>query len=200
MFARPSENCCALRRGEILSNVIEYLVNFDELDANGNPELKRQLHPFSVVLTQDCDLEQDFKERVKANDEGREFSPYSSRCLPSILIGHAVEATELKFGKLDGREHIGTKEWDLIKKNNNLRYHFIAEIPQSHDLANKSVPELVIDFKRYSALPTELLYQQLESGSCFRRSVLCSPYAEHLAQRFTAHLARVALPEEYSSI
>jgi hypothetical protein len=90
--------------------------------------------------------------------------------------------------------------WHQIEINKNDRYHFFQRIPTEEDSLGEGLPELAIDFKRYFTIPTDELYWQINAGDAQRRTCLESPYMEHLSQRFTSFLSRVALPQDYESM
>ena len=89
--------------------------------------------------------------------------------------------------------------WDRVKKNKDERYHFLEKIPANCDACGEGLPELGVDFKCYFTLPTEEVYRRVELNKARRRSVIRSPYLEHLSSRFAFFLSRVALPQEHLS-
>jgi hypothetical protein len=64
---------------------------------------------------------------------------------------------------------------------------------------NEGLSELAIDFKKYFTLPIEELYRRIEIGEAQRRCVLVSPYMEHVCNRFSYFLSRIALPFDHAS-
>jgi len=97
------------------------------------------------------------------------------------------------------RSDVNTGTWSRIKSNRDERYHFLEQTAPEFDALGNGLPELCIDFKTYVGIPAELFYDEINRGVCQRRGRLISPYLEHLAQRFSAYLSRVALPEIYRS-
>ena len=192
----PADVICALRQGEILSNVVELqFVLDDSIGTTGRLELEADAiqHPFAIIVSQDCDLEQDFKFRFNYVGNVRHE-------LPSILFCQAGDVDEFKKSGLykslfDSR----TFEGDF-KKNNAFRFHFIQGIQAEFDACNQGLPELGMDFKRYFSLPTAEVYHRIMLTHTYRRSVLQSPYREHFSYRFYNFNNRIALPEEYESI
>jgi hypothetical protein len=174
-----------LLQGEFLSNVIQFRLDVETL---GTPEAAGRsiVHPYAVILTQDCDLEQDFKaRREQVADDKR---------IPNILFCEVVTAEELS-----GSTGINSKIWARIRNNKDERYHFLQKIEVADDALGEGLPELGIDFKRYFSLRTEEVYRRIELGEGRRRCVLRSPYLEHLSSRFAYYLSRVALPQEHIS-
>jgi hypothetical protein len=176
-----------LRQGEILTSVIQLRVRLDTVQT-ANPVFNPIAQPFAVILTQDCDLEQDHQVRSAGKQ--------SDKLLPAVLFCEVVTAQE-QYGRI---RQINPKFWDRIKINNDIRYHFLQKVEPGCDRLQEGLPELAIDFKRYFTLPTEEVYRRIELGEAQRRCVLVSPYLEHLSGRFASFLSRVALPEEHLSV
>ena len=149
-------------------------------------ELETITYNYAVVLTQECDLEQDHKNR---NDVGDKHDKY----IPSILLAPAYLAESLREGvhlKALGlkMERINSNPWKTLKKNNNSRYHFLSK---NIDL---SVPDLVIDFKHYFTILRDHLYETLKEDEYYVAS-LADLFRENLSHRFTHYLSRIGLPE-----
>lgn len=181
-----------LRQGEILSNLKQFKLNIESL-RSGKPLAEPIIHPFAVVITQDCDCEQDFKTRKQGI--------ISNATIPSILFCEVIDAGLLRNrDKGKSNVDINSKVWEQIKKNKNERYHFLEAIPEKSDLLGEGLPELALDFKRYFTIPTDEVYYRIKIGEASRRCQLISPYLEHLSTRFNYFQSRVALPEDYTSI
>jgi hypothetical protein len=140
-----------------------------------------------LVLTQDCDLEQDHRVRGEKQP--------SDKLLPAILFCEVSTAEEL-YGII---RQTNKKLWDRIKINKDERYHFLQKVDPACDRLQQGLPELAIDFKRCFTLPTEEVHRWIEIGEAQRRCVMVSPYLEHLASRFAFFLSRIALPEDHFS-
>ena len=111
--------------------------------------------PFFVVLTQACDLQQDYKDRNE-NNGGKQ-----DKVIDSVLVCPAYIAELVKQGKhLEKlritREQYNSERWNVIKRNNNARYHFLKEDKKL------KIPELVVDFKQYYTIPTKVMYEILK--------------------------------------
>lgn len=177
----------SLRQTEILSNLIQTKLRVDSI--RKDPVIDFVAHPFTMILTQDCDLEQDFALRLKGAN--------SMKLLPSVLFCEIITAEELysRFAKSE-------TEWKdrlHIPKNKNDRFHFLQVVNPSCDALNVGLPEMGIDFKRYFSVPTDEVYKRIELKDASRRCVMRSPYLEHLSLRFATYLGRVALPEDHLS-
>lgn len=185
----------ALRQGEILTNVIELQVRLESIggvNSDSVYEANPIEHLFAIIVSQDCDLEQDFNYRYGSKGNVRNE-------LPSVLLCQAEEVDEfvksaMYRGLFNSRTFTGN-----FKNNNEFRYHFIQEIPTNLSAVDRRVPELGIDFKRYFSMPTAEIYHRIKFDETQRCSVLESPYRDHFSQRFFNFNSRVALPEEYES-
>lgn len=123
-------------------------------------------HLLVVVLTVDCDLEQDFHVRQIAtgqNASARDESdpalvPFTLLCdlYPSTTARVRVNASDL---------------WKRIRQNQDERYHtMIGPSGFGPSAAGaKEDDQVVIDFKKTLAAPTGSLYEGIRSGS----SILC---------------------------
>ena len=167
--------CC-----EILSGVSQHRKSFQSLRLP-DPELETILHPLCIVISQDCDLAQDFQSRLNGSP-----SP-----LTDVLLCVVVAATELKGNVPPGRDI-----WKRIVQNKDERYQFLRAVAAVQDFANEGLPELGVDFRRCFSVPTEELYEQFNLGAT-RRCRLLSPFKEHLMNRLGHFIARVGLPRDH---
>jgi hypothetical protein len=138
-------------------------------------------------MSPDCDLEQDFAERMGSLSK----TVPSDKLIPSVFLLQAITVDELRSTTPPGRER-----WKRISQNKDERYHVLEDAEAKYDAGGQGLPALGIDFKRYFTIPTDELYVQFETNAQ-RRCHLQSPYAEHLSQRLTDFLSRVALPREH---
>lgn len=178
----PANRDGPLRQGDMLSNLVQLHIR---LDTVGNEEVVvlRKVHPYAVVLSQDCDLEQDFKNR----NAGRQGS------LPNVLFCE-VETPDTLRGKLD----FGSKEWKQAVQNKNERFQFLQALSKEEDALGVGLPSLAMDFKRYFTIPTDEVYARL-NGEARRHAILSPIYAQHLCARFSFFLSRVALPLDHAT-
>ena len=192
----PEGSSKALRQGEILSNLIELRVDINSITGRRR-KLKYRANPikhdYVIVLSQDCDLEQDFNyralDRGKAKDE-----------LPSILFCEVMKEEEFVGGDAYANILQSSTTRNNIAQNNDFRFHRVQNIPKNLDAQSKGLPELVMAFKRYFTVPTEEVYHRIRLGHVLRRCRLKSPYLEHFCGRFHYFNNRIALPEEYESL
>jgi hypothetical protein len=180
-----------LRQGEILATVVRTRVDPTTI-GTGELAYGEVEHRLAVILTQDCDLEQDHKVRFPGPQEE------SDKLIPSVLFGELMTAGEL-FAPTIARHGRKSKVWDRIQQNNDPRYHFLQKVEPGCDRLNEGLPELAIDFKRFFTVPTDEVYRRIEIGEARRRCLLTSPYLEHLSCRFAFYLSRVGLPTDHFS-
>ncbi len=176
-----------LRQCEIISNVVRARLSFASV--GDVPVVDFNIHPFAILMTQDCDLEQDFRARQK--------NEINDKVLPSLLFCEIVTAEDL-FSLVAANRN----EWKSLKisPNKNERFQFLQKVAPPCDAQQIGLDELAIDFKRYFTVPSDEMYRRIELGEAKRRCVLNSPYLEHLSSRFGYFMSRVALPEDHSSL
>lgn len=174
-----------LRQGEIICDLEEVRLDLSTL-GSGTVVLRRTTHPYAIILSQDCDLEQDHKARTGTNAPDKQ--------IPGVLFCEVSTATEVR-----GTEGMNSKLWSPIPLNKNERYHFLQKVDSDCDALKVGIVELVIDFKKYFTIPTDEVYLRSERGEVKRRCALISPYLEHFSSRFAYFLSRVALPMDHAS-
>lgn len=174
----------SLRQGEILSGLVQLELNINSLRL-GKIDADEIIHPFSIILSQDCDCEQDYKSRSQNSAD--------DKLIPTILFCEVITAEQLRGNTLN------SKEWVRVRQNKNERYQFLEAVSVENDFEKQGLPELGIDFKRFFTIPTEEVYYRIEITEAKRRCRLVSPYLEHLSSRFSYFLHRVALPSDHSS-
>ena len=183
----PMNNTC-LRQGEILSNILTiHRVVSDLPDESQYNEISI---PLGIIITQDCDLEQDYNER------GEDNHSTSDKIIPSVLLARVYLAEEVKERSTQGKNDWKSQK---IAINNNPRFHFMDNLSPEQDQMSLGIAEMTIDFKSYFTIPTDDLYDRVQKEETKRRCVLVSPYLEHLSHRFAYYLSRVGLPRNYRS-
>jgi len=121
-------------------------------------ELEEIQHPYAVVMSPDCDLEQDFAERMDSSK--KEEQP--DKLIPSVLLLEAITVNELRATTPAGKDI-----WKRIRQNKDERYHVLEAVPIKSDADGKGLPSLGIDFKRYFTVPTDEL--QVQCGTSAKR-------------------------------
>jgi hypothetical protein len=172
-----------LWQGEIVSDIVEYRILAPD-GVSDDLNVEPVTHPVAIVLSQDCDLEWDYRARRADAEDAKQ--------IPNVLFCEVIDAETFR-----GRRDIKSDIWRRIKNNSDERYAFLESIPVDQDALGMGLPDLGVDFKRYFALPTPEVYSQIESGTASKRSRLRSPYLEHFCSRFFRFQARVALPREH---
>lgn len=173
-----------LSQGDIYRNIeyIEYAI-----EKGSNIEISKINFPYVVVLTQDCDLEQDHinRNRKPATNEDKK--------LFSIIVAPIYNAEHFFLGEHLLELNLTMMKFDSSSKTNknniitdqNQRYHFLS-FPD-----DISVPDSIVDFKHYFTVNIEYL-RNLKN-----KSFVCSIkpiYRELLLQRFSNYLSRIGLP------
>jgi len=184
IFDEKEERVC---QGDIFRDLVyDYKVYKDETGALASDRITLS---YVIVLSQDCDLESDYRNRSKKAEE----QDTQDKFLHSILICPAYLAEELKQGvHLKGpgfaltMEGHNRKRWDIIQDNKNERYHYLTA-----DL-NLQIPNLAIDFKHYLTIPRSQLY---DSRRKHYVATINELHREALSQRFAYYVSRIGLPE-----
>jgi hypothetical protein len=178
-----------LWQGEILANIPQVRLALESIAAEGaaeNPEIEIDPHPLVIVLTQDCDLLQDFNARHDGDS-----------ILSNILLCDVFLAEELR-AKLRENENLGTRDWKVIYQNKNPRFQFLQDVLAHEDLQQQGLPALAVDFQLHFTMRTDELYRRLAQAFSQRRCRLATPYPEHLSDRFYHYMARIALPVDHA--
>ena len=177
-----------LWQGEILENVIEIRPTVESVRSNreGEIEVFPIAHELAIVVSQDCDLEQDYNRRAGGQ----------AGTLPNTLLCD-VYLAEILRAKLQERDQLGRTDWrKRIGQNQNERFHYLQRVRPDQDLQGQGLTAMALDFRLYFTIPTEELYVRLLTG-IRRRCRLTQPYVEHLSHRFFKFQSRVALPQDH---
>lgn len=144
-----------------------------------------------IVLSQDCDLEQDFWNRSNLDSKTNDKYLQSVLLCPAYIAEAFRKGLHLEDLQLKMQDWPSKNDWKRIVQNREARYHYLVEFP---DL---QIPELVVDFKHCVTAPRNVLYRaDLKAGYLGTVSEL---YRESLSGRFAHYLSRVALPEPVSN-
>ncbi|HUY35278.1 MAG TPA: hypothetical protein VMV69_21215 [Pirellulales bacterium] len=182
----------ALRQGEVISGLIQVHLKLSlGGDMPATSVIQHKSHPFAIVVSQDCELDWDFKARNRITIDGKEVG--REKTIPNVLFCEVWTADALR-----GSNNINSTMWSKIKTNRDERYHFLEKIDPTTDRQALGLPELGIDFKRYFTIPTDEAYARVNTEAK-RRCRLVSPYLEHFSGRFFYFQSRVALPREHES-
>ncbi|MCL5267669.1 MAG: hypothetical protein M1469_06160 [Bacteroidetes bacterium] len=173
-------------QGDIFKDVeyIEYV-----REKSGILEVSKINFPLVIVLSQDCDLEQDAHLR-----DLKEQKSTQDKWLLSVLVaplynaehvyqGEHLSELDLRMQQINKNRTPGT----TLRNNETPRYHYL-EFPSPIPI----VPS-VIDFKHYFAVNVKYL------SSIRRKNFICSVsplFREDISLRFANYLARIGLPEK----
>jgi hypothetical protein len=173
-----------LVQGDILSGVdfIEYAVQ-----KKGVVEIAKIEFPNVVILTQDCDLEQDYRVRWSrsgtSNEDKRLFSVLVAPLYNAehFYAGDHLSLLQMKMAPINKKKSPG----DNLRKNLTPRYHYL-----DFDSSAPLVPS-VVDFKHYFSVNVEQLKREKRAKFVCQLAAL---HREDLCQRFAAFLSRIGLP------
>jgi hypothetical protein len=171
-------------QGDILKDIM-----FIEWDVTGTDEkditfIKNDL-PYIVILSQDCDLDHDYKNRIDQNTEKQDAYLQSILVCPAYLMAEFKEGNHLKKLKMQ-MERKGGDNWKKIQKNIDPRYHYLPGKTQFQ------IPDLILDFKHYYTIPVNFVYKVYPTHYVASLEEL---FRESLCQRFSFYLSRIGLPD-----
>ena len=150
-------------------------------------EVSQIIFPLVIVLTQDCDLAQDYRVRWS-----RTQTVTQDKKLLSVLVSPLYNAEHVYAGT--HLEDIGQSMEPInrtktpgknLRQNETPRYHYV-DFPE-----NIPIGPSVIDFKHYFSVSIE--YLKKRKG----RSFVCKVgelFREDISQRFASYLSRIGLP------
>jgi len=176
-----------LQQADLLSGVRAF-----QLDSFDGEQPVGRVHHYdhAVVMSQDCDLEQDFDARSSVGGAGNT----ADKLLFSVILCGAYTATSLKAGRhREGAAAFGSKEWKPIVQNKQPRYQYLGHVPGISE-------PLVVDFKDYFFVPGEFIYGEMRHGRATRISNVREPWRDQILQRFGFYLIRVGLPREFGEL
>ncbi len=143
-------------------------------------------YPYAVVLTQDCDLEQDVSNRNAPSENRNNEDKY----IHDVLLCPAFVAEQLRAG--EHLESLGIKGqiwnsdlWKHMKRNENKRFHFLKKDQ------TKKINDIILDFKQYFTLSRDELYTHKDTKYL---TSIRDMFREDLSLRFAQYLSRIGLP------
>jgi hypothetical protein len=168
-------------QGDIFQN-IEH-IDYVKIE-NGFIECSKIIYPFVIVLTQDCDLEQDYNNRNSAKNIHDKII-FSVIVAPLYNYEHSITGGHLSNLKLvmQAFKKDTTPDKDL-RNNQKPRYHYL-------EFKNLPVPNSVIDFKHYFTVNLQYLSNIKNKNRVCKIAEL---YREEISQRFAYYLSRIGLP------
>jgi len=176
-------------QGDIFKD-IEYIEQ--TIEKEGIIEISKIIFPLVIVLTQDCDLEQDFFNRRDTESKNQDKHLFSAIVAPlynaeDFLNGNHLSELNLKMQlikkKKQGKD---TTHYRFLKINEIPRYHYLEFKPDI------PIVNSVIDFKHYFTIHIETLMKiKNEKFVC----KVCELYREDISHRFANFLSRIGLPK-----
>lgn len=146
-------------------------------------EVEQITLPYSIVLTQDCDLSEDFNNRTGSYKNQDKFLKTILIC-PWYLLEDFCNGTHL-WEEYKMQIFTSWKPIEKLKRNEELkRFHYLKW--------GDNFPDLVIDFKHFYSVSREWIYKKYDS---IYISSISELFRESLSQRFTNFLWRIWLPE-----
>jgi hypothetical protein len=179
-----------VRQGDIFRSV-QFFESYRE--SAGNLEVVMLEFPYALVLTQDCDLEQNKSAReaacqVPAVPQSNDKHLVSVLVAPVYNFEHVVSGEHLlPLGIASQRFNSSQKS--SLKTNQLARFHYF-EFDTS-----AALPNSVVDFKHYFSVALEALEGRPRDCVCGIGPL----YRELVSQRFSNYLSRIGLPEPSST-
>ncbi len=177
-----------MRQAEVLKDVLEIRagrITWDSAGAVQDVGWLAQPRAIAVVMTQECDLEQDYKLRFD-DATAKEDVEQHFNALQTVALCEAYPIEELAR-VVSGYSHKRARD------NQFARYHCL-EAGATPD--SESLPGLVLDLRRVFAIPVVPLYGQLstEEAKARRVGVIPDLHSHDLMQRSYSYQSRVAVP------
>lgn len=183
-FTYVRHNSPRLRQGEIIDKLFEFKLQIPEQqsidDVRKSAKFDPIVHPSVIVVSQDCDLEWDYKARFEGASVHK-------------LIAHVLCCSLFSRYEITDETKQKTRMFGLVRQYQDERFHYLAEAPVNG--TEDTLPEMVADFKTVFSVPTEFVYWLVSTGQAVRKGGLLSPYLEHFMDRLYHFLGRVATPE-----
>lgn len=173
-----------INQGDIFKNV-EYIESIKI--ENGEITVNKIIYPLAVVLTQECDLVQDYSSRSKQNDDKKLISIILAPMynFEHFILGNHLSELNMAMRIFSSKKD-STENKTLIQ-NETPRYHYF-NFGYEVDL-----PKCVVDFKHYFTVNLTELEAKIDEDYICSLSPL---YRERLVQRFSNYLSRIGLPEK----
>jgi hypothetical protein len=176
-------NLARVCQGDIIRDV-SYIDTLTE--SGGILEVSRLEFPLVIVLTQDCELEQEHQMHVQ--NAGNQ-----DKWLVSVLVAPLYNAEHVYRGEHLSELNLAMQQisrrrtpGQFLRNNEIPRYHYLEFAPDVPIVAS------VIDFKHYFSVNAESLRARKKSSFVCMVSPL---FREAISHRFASYLSRIGLPE-----
>ncbi|CAG0986944.1 MAG: hypothetical protein MPEBLZ_02887 [Candidatus Methanoperedens nitroreducens] len=178
-----------ISQGDIYKD-IEYIDSITE--ENGIIEIKKIIFPYVIVLTQDCDLNQDFTFRAVE-------SSTDDKLIISVLVAPIYNVEHLFGGEHLSQLGLTMQTINKYKKGTKLttdaKNLFENITPRYHYLDfefDANMAPSVIDFKHYFSINVNYLYKIRKTNFVCKIPEL---HREDISHRFASFLSRIGLPD-----
>jgi hypothetical protein len=175
-------------QGDLISNV--ELIEHADINDEGIVEISKVNFPHVVILTQDCDLEQDFNNRSsdpkqRSNEDKHILSIIVAPLynIEHVCRGEHMSELDFRMQVISHKESSSTNKY--LRNNQNPRYHFLKfpdDIP---------IVDSVIDFKHYFTVSNDYLNRKKKVDF---EGKIAELYREQVSHRFASYLSRIGLP------
>ncbi len=170
-----------LKQGEIVNNLFELKLQITEQksidDVRKDAKFDPIVHPYVIVVSQDCDLEWDYKARLGDAPEEK-------------LLTHILFCALFTQAEVRSRSGLTHELWKRARQNQDEREHRVEE--SLRKVTEEMLPEWIADFKTTFSLPNEFAYWLVSTSQAIRKGALSSPYLEDFMHRLYSFLGRVA--------
>jgi len=175
-------NANQIHQGDIFKSV-RYYECFAEIE--GKFELSLLEFPYSIVLTQECDLSNNLYERNKNGNNSKKQDKYlvSLLCAPLYNAEHLFSGKHLEHLDIE-TDYKNRDQKNYIKTNRDPRYHYI-------EFDSEELVPMIIDFKHYFTVTLNYLENNVSDRVCSLKPI----FRELVTQRFSNFLSRIGLPE-----
>jgi len=171
-----------VHQGDIIKNARYYESFQEEADVFSLTVLE---FPYSIILTQECDLTQNIRERSLQKADKHDKYLISLLCAPLYNAQHLFDGNHLSDHSLALHSHKKEKrDRELIMQNRDPRYHYI----EFDD--NVNLVPMIIDFKHLFSLSIFTIEENIN----LRVGTIESLYRDLISQRFANFLCRIGLP------
>ncbi len=184
MIKVRTQNVARVCQGDIFRDVA-YTEYVSEMA--GVIEVSRIVFPLVIVLSQDCDLKQDYgvrwSRKKTQNEDKTLFSVLVAPLynLEHVYVGEHLSELEMAMQTINKNKTPGSN----LRNNETPRYHYL-EFPPSVPI----VPS-VIDFKHYFSVNVSYLKKLKPSSFVCKVAQI---YREDISHRFASFLSRIGLP------
>lgn len=171
-------------QGDVFRNI----ACVEDCTINGDSvRVSRITYPLVLVLTQDCDLEQDYRVRwSRKKPANQDKALVSVLVAPMYNVDHVYQGEQLSdLGLEMERINKNKSPGNNLRSNQNPRFHYL-EFPPAIPI----VPS-VIDFKHYFSVHVNYL-KKLKRNQFVCQ--LADLFREDVCQRFASYLSRIGLP------